>query len=410
MKFLRVASVAFMSPSLEQEIIARGAWYNQRLMRLVVGVSLVGALLLVASCRGAEGGDKPAKASKPAEDSKKAVKGPYANAVQVSEHGWMMTGDLTPPPVDRSEVGIDDDDGEGGGGGGDGGGKRGGGGSKQKRFGQSPLYVDGKPIAVVAYGELPPWLPTRPVKLGDGREAIRFLFAEYLESLGVPLAKIREVHLYGGRGRVAIIPGTEIRRVKKQLMFSFTEGDNGKMRMHWDPKLDVSDTIDKVQAVALYIDKKPPRWDRAKWGLVGDDGVKIEGIPYCDEPMKGGVRIYLDGRIVHHLKRNKTFERKVEPTMMVDGIPYFRMFDYLAELGVDTRGVVAMELLDRNNVVRRVEGAELARERSTIDLSAPPGMSGQVMVHIGPEDKRTATGVSSILLYTAKRARAHYRR
>jgi hypothetical protein len=198
--------------------------------------------------------------------------------------------------------------------------------------------------------------------------------------------------------------------VKKELMFSFTEGDNGKMRMHWDPKLEVSDTIDKVQAVAIYIDKKPPRWDRAQWGLVGDDGVKIEGIPYNDAPLKGGVRIYLDGRIVHHLKRNKTFERKVEPTMMVDGIPYFRMFDYLEELGVDTRGVTAMEILQKNTVVRRVEGAELARERSTIELSAPPGMSGEVMVHIGPEASRTATGATSVLLYTAKRARAHFRR
>jgi hypothetical protein len=248
------------------------------------------------------------------------------------------------------------------------------------------------------------------VKLSDGREVPRFLLAQYFEALGLPLAKIVEVHLYGGRGRVAIIPGNEIRRVKKELMFSFTAGDNGKMRMHWDSKLAVSDTIDKVQAVAVYIDKKPPRWDRGKWGLVDDEGVKIEGIPYCDEPMKGGVRIYLDGRIVHHLKRNKTFERKVEPTMMVDGIPYFRMFDYLEELGVDTRGVVAMELLDRNTVVRRVEGAELKRERPTIELSAPPGMSGQVMVHIGPEDRRTATGVSSVLLYTARRARAHFRR
>lgn len=69
-----------------------------------------------------------------------------------------------------------------------------------------------------------------------------------------------------------------------------------------------------------------------------------------------------------------------------------------------------MELLDRNTVVRRVEGSELARERPTIELSAPPAMSGQVVVHIGPEDKRTSTGVSSILMYTAKRARAHFRR
>ncbi len=389
-------------------------------MRLVVGVSLVGALLLaLGGCRGDDGDEKPAASNKAAEakakgnagaKEKKQVKGPFANAVQVGERTWVMTGDLTPPPVDRDELGADDEgdgDGEGGDGGG---GQRGGGGAKKKRFGQSPLYVDGKPVAVVAYGELPAWLPTRPVKLNDGREAIRFRLAEYFEALGIPLAKIRQVHLYGGRGRIAIIPGKEIRRVKNELLFSFTEGDNGKMRMHWDPKLEVSDTIDKVQAVAIYLDKKPPSWDRAKWGLVDDDGVKIEGIPFVEHPLKGGVRFYLDGRIAHHLKRNRTFERKVEPHMMVDGIPYFLLFDYLEEMGVHTRGVVAVELLDKNSVVRRIEGAELARERATLEFSAPPAMSGQVMVHLGPAESRTAIGVSSIMLYTARRARAHYRR
>jgi hypothetical protein len=414
-KFLRVASVAFMSPSLEPGIIALRAWYNQWLMRLVVGVSLVGALLLAPGCRGGDGDDGPAAAKKAAEAKAKAkarkeVKGPFANAVQVGEHTWEMTGDLTPPPVERDEIGMDDDEGDGGGEGGDGGNGSRGGGAKKKRFGQSPLYVDGQPVAVVAYGELPAWLPTRPVKLGDGREVIRFRLAEYFEALGISLAKIREVHLYGGRGRIAIIPGKEIRRVKDELLFSFTEGDNGKMRMHWDPKLEVSDTIDKVQAVAIYIDKKPPRWDRAKWGLVDDEGVKIEGIPFVEHPLKGGVRFYLDGRIAHHLKRNKTFERKVEPHMMVDGIPYFLLFDYLEQMGVKTRGVVAIELLDKNTVVRRIEGAELAREHAGLEISAPPGMSGQVMVHIGPAESRTAIGVSSVMLYTARRARAHYRR
>ena len=390
------------------------AWYNRELMRLVVGVFLVGAALLVSGCRGDDKGqasrkaaEASARAKAEAEGKKKQLKGPFANAVQVNEHGWMMTGDLTPPPVEKDPVGMDEEGDETGGGGG---GDRGGGGAKKKRFGQSPVYVDGKPVAVVAYGELPPWLPTRPIKLGDGREVTRFLLAEYFEAIGVPVAKISQVHLYGGRGRIAIISGDDIRRVRKDLMFSFTEGEEGKMRMHWGPKIDVSDTIDKVQAVAIYVERKAPRWDRAKWGLVDDSGVEIEGIPFVEHPLKGGVRFYLDGRIAHHLKRNRTFDRKVEPTMMVDGTPYFRLFEYLELMGVDTRGVVAAELVDKNTVVRRIEGDELVRERATIDISAPPAMSGQVMVHIGPEESRTAIGVSSIQLYTAKRARAHHRR
>ncbi len=376
-------------------------------MRLVVGACLVGAAVLCAAgCR--ERGRNPAvvaAAKARGTAKKKEIKGPFANAVPVTDHSWTLTGNLTPPPVDKGDFSLDGDSDEGGDGG-----QRGGGGAKKKRFGQSPLYVDGVPIAVVAYGELPAWLPTRPIKLGDGREVIRFHLAEYFEALDIPVARIREVHMYGGRGRVAIMSGDEIRRLKNDLAFSFTEGDNGKMRMHWDPRLQVSDTIDKVQAVAIYIDKKPPVWDRAKWGLVDDEGIEIEGIPYAGQPMKGGVRIYLDGRIAHDIKRNKTFDRGIDPHMMVDGIPYFLFFDYLGKVGVDASHVVAMELLEKNSIVRRVEGAELARERATIEVSAPRGMGGQLMVHLGPESKRTATAVTSIQLYTAKRARARERR
>ena len=394
-----------MSPSLEPGIPPRCACYNQRLMRLVVGVFLVGAALLAVACGGDDDAPSAAAKAAPGKDKKaKVVKGPFANAVQVGDHTWMLTGDLTPPPVDRDD--LDDDDEEGGGGGGD----RGGGGAKKKRFGQSPVYVDGKPVAMVAFGELPPWLATQQVTLGDGSKVMRFRLGEYFESIGVPLGKVKEVHLYGGRGRIAIIAGSEIRRVKKELLFSFTEGDDGKMRMHWGPKLEVSDTIDKVQAVAIYVDRKPPRWDRAKWGLVDDQGVEFEGIPFVGQPMKGGVRFYLDGRIAHHLKRNQTFDRKVQPYMTVDGVPYFRFFEYLGEMGADLSGVVAMELVDKNKILRRIDGAELARERATIDISAPPGMSGQVLIHVGPESSRTATPVSSVLLYTARRAAARERR
>jgi len=373
-------------------------------MRSVVGRFLVGAALLVAASCGSK--DEPAKAQKPkeAKAEPEIIKGRFANAVKVGENQWELVGDLTPPPPESKEDGSLSLDGD------DEAPIRGGGGAKQKRFGQSPLYVDGKPVAVVAYGELPAWLPTRPVKLGDGRSANRFRLGEYFEALGIPLGKIQQVHLYGGRGRIAIIPGGEIRRLKNDLLFSFTEGESGKMRMHWDHKLQVTDTIDKVQAVAIYAEKKAPAWDRGKWGLVDEHGAEIEGIPYVDRPLKGGVRFYLDGRIVHHLKRNQTFERKVEPDRLVDGTPYFKVFHYLEENGVATDAVVALELIDQNTIVRRIEGDELKATRAGLEMSAPPAAGGHVTFHLGPEASRTSLKATSIQLYTAPRAAARHRR
>src|SRR5688500_5805227 len=104
-------------------MLMRRAWYNRELMQLVVGGFLVGAALLVAGCRGNDQGqasrkaaEAEAKARAAAEAKKKELKGPFANAVQVNEHGWMMTGDLKPPPVVKESIGIDDDESDTGGG------------------------------------------------------------------------------------------------------------------------------------------------------------------------------------------------------------------------------------------------------------------------------------------------------
>lgn len=381
-------------------------------MRSVVHGLLVGAAMAALVGSSACKSDS-SHGSKPKVPPQK-IHGRFADAVKVSDHGWMLSN--SPPPPSREETlahplhyDMDGDAGPGAGGGGAGPGN-GGGGSGHKRFGQSPVYVDGVPIAVVAYGELPPWLPTRPFKLADGRLATRFRISEYFTALGLDLAKIKEVHFYGGRGRIGIVKGSEIRRMKDKLEFSFTQDTQGKMRMHWDNGVKVSDSIDKVQAVTVYIKKKPPAWNMGKWGLVDDDGNRILGIPYADAPLKGGVRIYLDGRIANVLKRKNTFGRKVTPDRVVDGVPYFGLLSYLHDVGVDGRRVVAIELLSKNEIKARVDGPELAAERNRMEIAAPPRASGRIQVSYGPESDRKTVLVTAIEMYTARRARAHFRR
>ncbi len=374
-------------------------------------LAVVAALLFAGNNSCSSGPDSASRGAGPASPTGTAQRrvvqrGRFADAVQVGKNRWMLLNDA-PPPLESDELAVD---GDGGGGTGDGGGQRRPGGQQKKRFGQSPVYVDGVPTAVVAYGELPPWLKTRWVALNDGRKVIRFVFADYLRALGVPLRRVQAVHLYGGRGRVGTISGSELRRMRSRLLFSFTKGDAGKMRMHWDGDVQVSDSIDKVQAVAVYVDRKPPRWDRGKWGLVDENGVEFEGIPYAQAPLKGGVRIYLDGRIAHVLKRNRTFERKIEPARIVGGVPTFGMFDYLDQVGVDARRVAAVELLDENQVALRLDGRALAAERVNAELSAPPRSSGRVVVHLGGDEDRRDIAVTAINLYTRKRAGAHARR
>ncbi len=97
------------------------------------------------------------------------------------------------------------------------------------RFGECAVYVDGEPLAVLSYGELPPNLPVHWQKVeGEDEKVPRFLMAEYLEGLGVDLRKVRELHLYGGQNRVGIVKGDELRRFARRCRFSFTRNVTGK--------------------------------------------------------------------------------------------------------------------------------------------------------------------------------------
>ncbi len=280
--------------------------------------------------------------------------------------------------------------------------------ARQRFKSDTPLYVDGTLVATVRYWELPPWLPSVWKTLGDGRRAERFLFAQYLESLGIDVAKITAVHLHGGRGRVAITSGDELRKVAGELLFSFTQGESGKMRMHWGPQFKVSDTIDKVQKVNIYIKTKAPKWDMRQMSLVDD-----AGNPLRDETdeMRGSVRVYVDGRIALLLKRKDLDAQGAIPSHIDGDVPMYDLFGYLRTKGVDGGRIAAMELYDRDELVARVEGADRLRNKKLpVEFAAPKQQGGRVVVHYPAGAGRDEMPVTAIGLFSTKRASAKHRR
>lgn len=275
--------------------------------------------------------------------------------------------------------------------------------------GDTPLYVDGKLVAAVRYWELPPWLPTHMETLGDGRTAERFVFAHYLRALGIDTARIKEVHLHGGRGRVAISTGTELAKVADVLLFSFTMGGGGKMRMHWGPKFEVSDTIDKVERVNIYITMKPPAWSMRKMSLVDDKG---EPLPDPTDDLRGSVRVYLDGRVAFLLKRKEIGADGTLPSRVEGEIPFYRLFDYLRVHGIDPSRVAALELYRRDEMLARLEGkAKLFDPKEPIEFSAAKKSGGQIALHYrNAAGTRDMMPVTAIALFTTRRAKANHRR
>lgn len=272
----------------------------------------------------------------------------------------------TPPPAARAMLGVDDDEAPPSVGNG------------TKKWRDTGVYLDGKPIGVLSFGELPVglapvWIeekhaaPIAPGSHAPGYTLVeerRYRFVDYLTALGVDLARLRELHIMGPRlTEVVVVSGAELRSKRgRELLFRFAGLVGGKAIPVVPPRLGNGIKPDKIACVMVYADKAPPV-------LVPGEGLQLDGqpvlgIPYYGEPLRGGVRIYQDDRLAMVIKR--PLLRATRPAAMVDGKPRYRLWDLLAQKGVDTARVTEGWLIADERRVQRLGRAEL--EAATFEV------------------------------------------
>jgi hypothetical protein len=258
------------------------------------------------------------------------------------------------------------------------------------RVREPAVFVDGAPRGVIAFGELPPTLKTVWLEGDDGRKLRRFELYAYLEALGIPMARVKEVHLHGGR-RVGILKMKDLRRWRKDILFSFTQSSTGKPRVHWGDNKPIPGrtTIDLLRIVAVYIDKPPPVRNEKLLRLEIDGEPIVDGVPYQSGEVRGGMRIYLDGIIQGVIKRKTLGEQFLIPGSDVAGDPRWTLVPFLESLGVRWSEVRTVDLIYDDAVVGRIEPKDLAKTT----FSAIPDKGGQVILH--PQE----ITVAAILLY-----------
>ena len=83
-------------------------------------------------------------------------------------------------------------------------------------------------------------------------------------------------------------------------MFRFGGLVGGKAMPHAPDDFGNGETPDKISGVMIYIDRKPPTVTREGIEL---DGVDQTGVPYYGEPLRGGIRVYLDDKLAAIIKR-----------------------------------------------------------------------------------------------------------
>jgi hypothetical protein len=265
-------------------------------------------------------------------------------------------------------------------------------GGRGQRFRDAVVYLDGVPIAGMAYGELPSgldaeWVTFESMYGEKPRRVRRFNLARYIKALGVDLEKLKAVHMIGGRERVTILEGSELRKFADKIQFSFTNSINGKPRFHWPPGIKINDSIDKANDVTLYVEKSPPLWTRHYTFELDGHELEPGEIAYVTTEIRGGTRIYKDGRLVTILKRNN-LNPKNQLGVFPDG-PRWSLKQELARLGVPLDHVRRADVVLFDETIARMSGKEL--EPLSFGVLGKSG--GQIRLY--PIDK----GATVILLF-----------
>ncbi|HZS37942.1 MAG TPA: hypothetical protein VFF06_13990 [Polyangia bacterium] len=250
---------------------------------------------------------------------------------------------------------------------------------QQRRFHNATVFVDGVPTVAFTYNEMPPGVKVYQKEWEEGEFYSHFLVCDYFKALGVDCKDVKETHWYAGRSRIAIITGDEIRRNKDTLFFNFTRELAGKPRVEWSAKVRTNDHVDLVSALAIYVHKKPPRWDKDAWTLYDDKGEPIDGIPYLAAEQKGGLRVNIDGRLVAQIKRN-LLDGNVAPLDEKDGTTRYALAEFLRSQKIALGPVRGIDLITREERVIRTTPEEA---RGLIAFAAPRQRHGEMMVYFG---------------------------
>ncbi|HET9624849.1 MAG TPA: hypothetical protein VFP84_25955 [Kofleriaceae bacterium] len=217
------------------------------------------------------------------------------------------------------------------------------------------LYVDGKPVGFFNWGELPiglktSWLRDRVSADKDagtsqpGWKYARkrfYKFTDYFQAVGLDLHKIKEVHVYSAHEtQTLIVPGKELLTPAADgFYFWFGSNTSGKAIPHIQGKFGNGRVGDKISSVMVYVNKKPPTLVDGEGMFL--DGVRQSGVPYYGEPVRGGIRVYLDDKLATIIKR-QDLDPKLAIGKNADGDPEWRLADFFKSHGVDTRHVVEM--------------------------------------------------------------------
>ncbi|HET7501071.1 MAG TPA: hypothetical protein VFK02_08715 [Kofleriaceae bacterium] len=256
------------------------------------------------------------------------------------------------------------------------------------RWKDSGVYVDGKPVGFLTWGELPlgckvSWLRDKvsaEKRYGTDDPGWKwarkryYKFTDYLRAVGVDPRKVKQLHVYAAKpSETLIVTGRDLTSpAADQFWFWFGANTSGKPIPHAPPGFGNGRVGDKITSVMVYIDKTPPTLVENEGLFL--DGVEQTGVPYYGEPIRGGVRVYLDDKLATIIKRQELDPKQA--TTAANGEPQWGLVAFLTAHGVDTRKVVEMWTIRGEQRSEKFSAAQLA----TMKFQAGSQSKGGVLV------------------------------
>jgi DNA-binding transcriptional regulator YhcF (GntR family) len=281
-------------------------------------------------------------------------------------------------------------------------------GSRKMKQLDVPVWVDGKQVSVLRYGELSAALKPRTRHGEEGGPARFYAMDEYAQSLGIAPEKIKAIHALGNREKITTIKGSELLLAdnKGRFQFDFMQETTGIAKVDWDTT-GLADTyvIHEIRALSIYVEKAPPVVDPTIHCHVAKDGTCSFDDPYAQAEKMKGTRFYLDGRLVGYVKR-----REIKESVVVgdnaSGEHLYSVVKLAQQFGVDPAQVRAAELLNGDDVIARGAGDGWNVSSTALSFTLPKHQHGKVTVRIpaslqvGVEGAKDADAtVTAVLLY-----------